>query len=270
MKFVVVGAAGRMGSLHARHLRDLGHFVVPIDDADAEMIPSFRFPGAALDCHGVVIATPAARHIIDIRVAIDSGYPVFVEKPICLIDQVDECNGLLEKAKEHGVSVHVGYNLRFHPAVAMLKSAIVTGSFEPMFGAFVLRQRPSRPIKSFLEEWASHEVDLAQYLLGPVYQSSCDSDGRSDDIRIVLDHRKAISFVHADAYWALPRRSFTVIDTNGFPWSRDIELDHVKPDHYKTEISEWIDLLRGCHEENPLATGDEGLSVISLLKEITR
>jgi predicted dehydrogenase len=260
MKFSVLGAKGRMGSLHTRHLRALGHEVQEVDfglNNDALFIPD-----------GIVSATPAAHHIVDIKIAIDQGIPIFVEKPICLISQVHECRKLLERAQERGVLIHVGYNLRFHPEVIKLKIAIIEGNFEPMFGAFVLRQRPSRPIKNFLEEWASHEVDLARYLLGPAYEGTVDNSS-SDELRIILNHDGKTSFVHADAYWDIPRRSFTLIDTNGCSWSRDIEFDHVTDDHYKLEIKWWSWLVENKKLQSGMIAGaEESLSVISLFKDL--
>jgi predicted dehydrogenase len=259
MKFVVVGADGRMGSLHTRHLRELGHEVAEVD---------LDRGGGTTSADGVVIATPADRHIIGVKNAIDSGYPIFVEKPICLISQVHECRRLLDRAWKRGVSIHVGYNLRFHHEVIKLKTAIVEGNFEPMFGAFILRQRPSRPIKNFLEEWGSHEVDLAQHLLGPAYEGTVGS-GPTDELRIILNHDGKTSFVHADAYWDIPRRSFTLIDTNGCVWSRDIEFDHVTDDHYKSEIKCWTRLVENKDAQGGiLASAEESLSVISLFKDL--
>lgn len=276
MKIAVLGAAGRMGSMHARHLIELGHNILSYDPPAGMGGGLSQFRADA-----VVIATPAKQHLADLEWAIEGrGIHVFVEKPLCLIGQCDSAREILKHADEKGLIVATGYNLRFHPRVMQAKQMIESGQFKPLWGSFLLRQKPARPIAHFLEEWASHEMDLALHLLGrdlvdciQIHRVGNNLMGYMD---LMLGHKKtaAVSFIHADAITPEPfRRAFTLVDQNGESFTRDIETNHVQPEHYKAEIQHWIEEIELCRplgeRSTQLATGWDGLAVIEMLEQLT-
>jgi len=277
MKIVVLGAAGRMGQMHARHLIKMGHEIrcfdyAPLPDDLLQYMSPLEEPRWVEWGDGVVIALPAKDHLWAIETAIKYDKHVFVEKPICTIEHLDETRKAVELAREKQLVVAVGYNLRFHPVVMSVHDEIATGMLKPMWGSFVLRQKPARPLAYFLEEWASHEVDLAMHLMG-----SEDIDGASlfrgdDEIRIAIQHGPwGASFIHADAYTEPFRRAFTIVDREGQARTWDIERNHVKPKDYQWELEDWICSLPGGHVRTPcLATGEDGLAVIELLARVMR
>lgn len=265
-KITVIGAAGRMGQMHARHLIEMGHEVIGIDlDTPGRMID---------DADGVVIATPADLHLKNLAWAVAEKKHAFIEKPLCLIGQSSDAHLVLNKATEQGLVVATAYNLRFHPAVMRVKDAIASGQFKPMWGSFLLRQKPARPLAHFLEEWASHEIDLAMHLMGAWSGSKFFAPMHDTEIRLGIGHQSnAASFIHADAYTDPPRRAFTLVDQDGNSITCDIETDHVQPEHYKAELNAWIHRIetQGLPViETPLATGWDGLAVIELLERLTK
>lgn len=278
MIITVLGCCGRIGQRHTQMLVEMGHKVygVDLDHAwKAAVVPQVeRAHGIADGSNAVLIATPADRHLIDVGRAVDFGCHIFVEKPICLIHETDRMEKALRQADERRLVVATGYNLRFHPAVMWVKDMIGRGHFDPMWGSFLLRQKPRERLGNFLEEWASHEIDLALHLLGPIKPDG-HTRMRGDfkvDVDIFLEHDNCTSFSHIDAVKDEPfRRAFTLVDCNGQSVTRDIEKDHVQPEHYKAELTEWIRTIRDPLRNpirNTLATGWEGLNVIKLLKRL--
>lgn len=269
MKFIVLGAAGRMGSLHAKHLRELGHEVTGVDPNDSEL------PRRALmhDWHnlrpdGIVIATPAEQHAADINTVLAAGHVkrIFVEKPICLLKQLPGMRKMVLDAKMAGVSIHVGYNLRFHPAIQGLRSARLEGWMKPVVhGSLVLRQVPRKLIANFREEWASHEVDLALHLFGghAIKYVHMEWKPEGPEWRCSMRHAFATSSIYVDGYHKRNVRSVTVVDEEGHCFHRDIEADHVREEHYLEEIRSWIGEII-----NPgvttLATAAEGIAAINV------
>jgi predicted dehydrogenase len=59
----------------------------------------------------IFVCTPPAQHTHSLRIAVDARIPVFVEKPICLPNQLDPIRDLLEPYRG---AVMVGHNLLWH------------------------------------------------------------------------------------------------------------------------------------------------------------
>lgn len=282
MKITVLGAAGNMGRRHTYTLLGMGHEVrcsdpagLQPDIAKLDIKHSSPFSNGTMVPDAIVIASPAAMHLEGLLACVNSGVHVFVEKPLCLIGETERAESILQAADDKGLVVATGYNLRFHPKVQWVKDLIARDDLRPIWGSFLLRQKMFRSSAHFLEEWASHEIDLALHLLGPVRH-----DGRhimrgdyGANVDIFLEHDSGnLSFSRIDAIKNNPYcRAFTVIDECGQSVTCDIEKDHVQPEHYKAELTEWINQIQfGCKrpEASPLATGWEGLDVIKLLKRL--
>lgn len=288
MKIAVIGAAGRMGSMRARHLIDMGHEVCCYDIASlpADLaVYEGRDDGSGFydsNPDAIVIATPADRHRTGIAAAVLQGLHVFIEKPLCLIGETQYLRNTLNEASAKNLIVATGYNLRFHPAVMRVKDAIASGEFKPMWGSFMLRQKPARPLAHFLEGWASHEVDLALHLLGTDIRHMFVDFSSVAMLKMALVHGKdkavvkpdgVMSFIHADALTEPFRRAFTLVDQDGRSITEDIETDHVQEEHYRAELAAWVERIeyRQKHIDYPngrLATGWDGLAVIELLERL--
>ena len=269
MKFIVLGAAGRMGSLHAKHLGELGHKVAVVDPvidrAGMDVWPAFP-------ADGIVIATPADQHAADINTVLAAGQVkhIFVEKPICLVKQLPGMRKMALDAKMSDVSIHVGYNLRFHPAVQGLMSARREGKMQSVIhGSLILRQVPKWPLRHFREEWASHEVDLALYLFGRSGIRSIGMEWKPEapEWQCTIRHSFATSSIYVDGYCHRNVRSVTVVDQLGHCFHRDIEADHVRDEHYLAEIKAWVSRIENPGDIGPgdaLATAADGVAAVNV------
>ncbi len=169
---VVVGA-GSIGARHRRVLADLGLRVRVVSrrsgfgdhGAVGEAVTSFD-PGY------VVIATETENHARALADLAASGFTgrVLVEKPILPEPGPVPVDGF--------EWIGIGYNLRFHPGVAALRSAIGMDrvlSAHARVGQYLPEWRPERdyrdtvtagPAGGVLLE-LSHELDLLNWLVGP-------------------------------------------------------------------------------------------------------
>ena len=129
----------------------------------------------ALDA--VFIATPSRFHAEMVRAALDAGLHVFCEKPFCL--DAEEGLKLADLAEAKGRVNQVGYHYRFVGTFHELKHLLDAGALGTLhhiraeaFGPVVLRAkgRTWRTSKSegggCLHDYASHAVDLMNYLVG--------------------------------------------------------------------------------------------------------
>jgi predicted dehydrogenase len=119
------------------------------------------------------ITNPTFLHIeTAIKAVQDGAKYLFIEKPVdCKLDRLDELLSLVDKNK---VTAYVAYPFRHHHKIQELKK-----SYKDQWLYFVChtdfeKWRPYKTYSHGKEQGGgcllelSHEVDLAQYLLGPV------------------------------------------------------------------------------------------------------
>jgi predicted dehydrogenase len=130
-----------------------------------------------------VICTPNHTHVSLTLQLIEAGIHVLVEKPLCT--NIEDGLLLLEAvkvAKEKGVRVLVGHHRRFNPYLLAAKSALerrLIGKVVAMQGIWALKK--NKEYFNDVGEWRRdaktggpilinliHEIDLLQYLLGPI------------------------------------------------------------------------------------------------------
>jgi predicted dehydrogenase len=189
---LVIGC-GSIGLRHVQNLLALGHEVVAADvnperlaaaaAAGASAVSTLvdglaRHPRAALVC------TPPRLHVETARRVLDAGLPVFIEKPIAprLCPELD---ALLETAEDRGLTVAVGYNLRFHAPLLHMHELLAAGVigqpllFDLEFGQYLPDWRAGRDYRqtytaAALEDGggilldASHEIDCLRWLAGGI------------------------------------------------------------------------------------------------------
>ncbi|MDE2112467.1 MAG: Gfo/Idh/MocA family oxidoreductase [Alphaproteobacteria bacterium] len=126
----------------------------------------------------VFVATPSRFHAEMVRAALDANLHVFCEKPFCL--NVTDGRYLAEMAESRRLVNQVGYHYRFVGVFRELKhllDAKVLGKLNHIraeaYGPVVLRSKTGtwRAKKSdgggCLYDYASHAIDLLNYLVGP-------------------------------------------------------------------------------------------------------
>ncbi len=134
------------------------------------------------DVDAVYIATPPDSHLEYTRRAAAAGKPVYVEKPMARTGV--ECEQMVQACTEAGVRLFVAYYRRRLPIHLRVESLLEDGAIgEPRFvsirhvGIFGPTSEIDVPWRvlpdiagkgGYFHDLASHQLDLLDYLLGPV------------------------------------------------------------------------------------------------------
>jgi scyllo-inositol 2-dehydrogenase (NAD+) len=124
----------------------------------------------------VIISTPTDTHAQYVKMAIQHGKHIFVEKPIA--KSVEDARELVRLVAESGITCQVGFMRRFDPAYAEAKKRIDAGDIgRPIYFKAVSRD-PASPPESFIKhsggifvDLAVHDFDIARYLMGSEVRS---------------------------------------------------------------------------------------------------
>jgi predicted dehydrogenase len=135
---------------------------------DVTLLPHWQplFEGKRID--GVLVATPAAAHVAVVQAALESGVPVFVEKPLAL--DLAESLGCLDRAEALGLPFLVDHVLLFHPGIRLLFAAARAAGPIEVVRAEAGNRGPFRPDSDLLFDWGPHDLALTAALLGPQVQ----------------------------------------------------------------------------------------------------
>jgi scyllo-inositol 2-dehydrogenase (NADP+) len=136
-----------------------------------------------LDC--VFVATPTASHFEAASYALERGLHVFVEKPLSL--DARQSRRLAELARAKGRANQVGYHNRFIATFREAQRLVKQGALGEVyhvngsaFGQVVVRPKTGFTWRSkrsegggCLHDYASHVVDLMNFLVGPPETVAC-------------------------------------------------------------------------------------------------
>jgi len=158
----------------------------------------------------VIIANPASYHFETLVQLLDCAAPVLLEKPlskeILTTPKIKTLNDMFE-------FVHVGYNLRYHPAVKLVQEHIAKQTYGEVISIF-------GEVSSFLPQWRlgrdysktvsaqtklgggvllelSHEIDLINY----IYKEIPSVSGQFDQVsglRINVEDTAVLNFKYED------------------------------------------------------------------------
>lgn len=110
--FGTILGAGHIGKIHARRLRELGVEIFCADGCE-NCLSALRNSNVPENGF-VLVSTPATSHFEYAERALESGWNVFVEKP--LATSVADAENLIALAKERERILFVGHSERFNPA----------------------------------------------------------------------------------------------------------------------------------------------------------
>ena len=268
MKFLVIGC-GSIGERHIRNLRLLTDQPIIACDTNSERLrlikekyhlETYLDVDEALNQKpdAVLICTPPTLHISQGLKAVEHDAHLFMEKP--LSHSLKHVDLLLKQAKKKNVIIFVGYNLRFHPGIKLLKKLLDEGTIGKVFSARVEfgQYLPDwRPQQNYRQTYtarkelgggiildASHEIDYIRYLLGEVTTVSCISATLSDlevnveDTAEILTTFKnnGIAEIHLDFVQREYSRNCKIIGEKGtIVW--DYPGNYVKT--YNSETKQW-------------------------------
>lgn len=191
MRVGIVGC-GLIGGKRAKSLASLGHTVAATADVTIERAQALAkaHPGcvalgdwselvARADLDAVVVATINDALAPVTLAAVRAGKHVLVEKPAAR--SADELRPVEAAAQKAGVTVRVGFNHRFHPALLKARELVDAGAVGPMMfvrgryghGGRVgydreWRADPARAGGGELLDQGVHLIDLTRWFLGDV------------------------------------------------------------------------------------------------------
>ena len=180
----VIGA-GRIGSTHARLLAGEvpGAHVAAVSDTRPEAARALgdelgvrtlstneELLGAP-DVHAVAICSSTDSHAALLLAAAEAGKPVFCEKPVSL--DLEEMDRALAAVEDAGVPFQIGFNRRFDPSHASVRSAVATGTVgEPHLVRITSRDPEPPPLSYVLVsggiflDMTIHDFDMARFVTG--------------------------------------------------------------------------------------------------------
>jgi predicted dehydrogenase len=145
------------------------------------------------EIEAVIVCTPPSSHYEYMRLGLLSSKKILVEKPIAKSShQINELD--IEFGAQLLESVRCGFNHRFHPGIQMAKKFLAQNRIgEVLFGRSIygIAARPDyahewRSNKElaaggqFMEQ-GSHQIDLFQWLIGPVESIFCKTSNNIFD-----------------------------------------------------------------------------------------
>jgi predicted dehydrogenase len=202
-----------------------------------------RYPGARTttryedvlsdpDIRGVVLATPAALHAEQARMALDAGKHVMVEKPLALESQ--DALALVELAERHNLRLMVGHVFEYNPAVIALRRMVAEGVLGRVL--YVYSQRLNlgiiRTDLNVMWNLAPHDFSILNFVLGsaPEFVAARGFHllgQRLEDVAfIALEYPGGIA-AHVHVSWLDPGkvRRMTVVGENKMVVYDDVSAD---------------------------------------------
>jgi predicted dehydrogenase len=247
MKILVIGC-GSIGERHIKNLKSLSAGSIIAYDINSDRLQEIKekysldvFENIDVAFHqnpdAVIVCTPPTLHIPMAIKAVDHNAHVFIEKP--LSHSLENVDDFLTRAKKKKRMVFVGYNLRFHKGIRLLKQLLeveVIGRplvIRAEFGQYLPDWRPSQDYtKSYTANKSmgggiildgSHEIDYVRWFAGEIKEVFCLADTLStldvdveDTAEILLKTEKnIIAEIHLDFIQRAYSRTCKIIGTQG-------------------------------------------------------
>jgi myo-inositol 2-dehydrogenase/D-chiro-inositol 1-dehydrogenase len=309
--------AGRIGTVHAESIaahprlrlacvadavpdaagRLARHHGVPAVDVETAL----SMPGIS----GVVIASPTPTHVDLMLAAARRGHTVFCEKPVDL--DLARARAAAEMLDTMGARVLIGFNRRFDPHFAALRSRLADNALGAVEAVHIVSHDPAPPPIAYVEtsgglfsDMVIHDFDMARWLMdapftGVFAQAACLIDpaigaaGDVDTARTILttaDGRMCtISSSRRSGYGYDQRievfgergliRAGNIARTSVEEWSADgcrsapIQTFFLDryADAYRREIAHFADMLEGAA---PLIDHHDGVAALALAEAARR
>jgi predicted dehydrogenase len=309
LRFGILGL-GSIGARHATNLLSLGAEVIAFDPseearsaAEAKFIPLADEREAVLEnSAAIIIASPNACHLEDLKDAVAHDCHCFAEKPLAHV--ADGVKEVLDQAAGNNLVVFAGLNLRFEAAVMAAKGLIDGNALgAPLWASFQSSHwLPDwRPNQDYSQGYTAdpetggvlfdiiHEFDLANHLLGPAETifAAARNTGMieipsEDCADIVLGHESGVrSVLHLD-YVTRPTRRFaeiggdkgilrldlvmgevTLIDHTGAVTEKQIFGGEDPNKAYLEEMSTFVDCI-----ESKSAPPCDGIEALAILEQV--
>ncbi|WP_065546003.1 Gfo/Idh/MocA family oxidoreductase [Vibrio scophthalmi] len=185
----------------------------------------------------VIVASPAPFHAQHAIPLIEAGIPTLIEKPVTTT--IDDAQAIQQAISQHKTPVAVGYCLRYLPSALKLKALLVGNEIGTLYnahieiGQYLPDWRPSKDYRDCVSAnknlgggvlfELSHELDYAQWLLGPLHlqyallRSSKELNLEVEDMAdiITLTDTGAVTTIHLDFLQRKAHRKCSFIGSKG-------------------------------------------------------
>ena len=181
-RFALIGA-GRIGRIHAANLVALpGAELACVADTDAAAAEALaRLHGASVapaqqaiaddSIDALLIASTTDTHADLIEAGARAGKPIFCEKPLDLdLERAARC---LAVADEAGILLHLGFNRRYDPGFARIRSEIAGGGIGALATLTITSRDPAPPPLEYVRrsgglfrDMMIHDFDMARWMMG--------------------------------------------------------------------------------------------------------
>ena len=185
----------------------------------------------------VIVASPAPFHAQHSIPFIEAGIPTLIEKPVTT--SLEDAKSINRAIELHKTPVSIGYCLRYLPSGQKLKILLENGKIGTLYNAHIevgqylpdwrpnKKYRDSVSAQNILGGGAlfelSHELDYAQWLLGPldvkysILRSSEKLDLDVEDIAdiIALTELGAVTTIHLDFLQRKAHRQCSFVGSEG-------------------------------------------------------
>ncbi len=200
------------------------------------------------EVQGVAIAAPAIQHYELVKLALEAGKHVLVEKPLAL--RLTEGRHLAEIAQSRSRVLMVGHILQYHPAITKLKELIAAGELGRIKYIYSSRLNLGklRAEENILWSFAPHDISAVLYLLEEMPTRIASHGGTYIDPRIADTTLSTCQFasgvnVHIFVSWLHPFKEQKLTIVGG---KKMAVFDDMQPEAklvlYSHRI-DWVDRL---------------------------
>ncbi|WP_320826587.1 inositol 2-dehydrogenase [Reinekea sp.] len=183
IRFCLFGS-GRMGVEYARIIADhsdaelvaiinpnLASATVLSDEFGGKAFRTLADCRASAELDAAIVCSPTNTHLEIIEQLARAGVAIFCEKPIDLnLTRVDQC---IASVQQHDVPFFVGFNRRFDPSNAALRTRVMSGDVGKLNMVLLTSRDPAPPPLDYIKSSGGyfcdstiHDIDLACWLTG--------------------------------------------------------------------------------------------------------
>lgn len=273
MKIGVIGA----GSIGRRHIANALSLGCSVSAYDVDLTAFHDVPRSVECCtqwpedvDAYIVCSPADHHAAQAVNCWRRNTPTLIEKPLALSvsDWAQHAPSAL------GPLATVGYSWRFYPLVRELRHRIfaTVGTRYCEASFWYAGDRSTWPGKSYADTLTecSHEIDLAQHLLGP---ATC-IDAKHDGSRwtLILAHERARSTIVLDDGAQIRSRGVHLLFEDGTQDGyRVSSADRGGLDaSYQQELAHFLKCVKEGSLKPPACSLAEGLAVLTMCDDARR
>lgn len=312
MKIGIIGL-GSIGQRHAACLKEIGYSEIIALRTEKgsikELPPELNYITQvysneefySLNPDGIIISNPTSLHIESMKIPLEKGIPIFLEKPI---------TNSIEKLKSLDSSdvsnIMVGYILRYHEIINVIKNFLESSKLGKIYKAnlYCGQFLPSwHPHADYRKEYyarkdlgggalrtLSHEIDLMHYLFGEVIEltasvikiSNLEIDVDDNVFMICRMKNESHIFIELDYLNPISTRNGIIFGSKGIleysflnhsvifkDYNKNVKTVYSNPNYdynepYINQMRDFINLIKT--KSKPRCNFNDGIYVMKLIQ----